>query len=317
MVNPKRVRVRSWISEGTRRVCHGPGSIGYVSAMAEPAQANAPIKVSAVALFNAEGQLLTVRKRGTDTFMLPGGKPEAGESARDCAVREISEEIGVDLRPDELIDLGEWITPAANEPDTDVHAAVYSYRPEIDVAEPRAEIEASRWIDPRGPVARDYAPLLIELLALLDPPAGLTLAEFGFPGGLRDRLVSAILSGKKTSTTGLLADYLVTGDPLPEIGQRSIVIDSAGLPLGIIEGTRVRTIALKNVDLQHVLDEGEDDRDVATWRAGHEEFFHCPQMRAALGDPEFTVDDDTLVVLEEFRLLRQPRRVNARTGESS
>lgn len=273
--------------------------------------------MSAVALFNSAGQLLTVRKRGTATFMLPGGKPETGESARNCAVREISEEVGVELRSDELIDLGEWITPAANEPDTDVHARVFSYRPEIDVAEPQAEIEASRWIDPHGPVAQDYAPLLIELLPLLEPSAGLPLAEFGFPGDLRDRLVSAILSGKKTSTTGLLADYLVTGDPLPEIGQRSIVIDSAGLPLGIVEGTRVRTVALKDVDLQHVLDEGEDDHDVATWRTGHEEFFHCPQMREALGDPEFTVDDDTLVVLEEFKLLRQPRTTDARTGESS
>src|SRR3954462_3463873 len=32
----------------------------------------------------------------------------------------------------------------------------------------------------------------------------LPVAEFGFPGELRDRLVPAILAGKKTATTGLL-----------------------------------------------------------------------------------------------------------------
>ncbi len=280
---------------------------------------NAPITVSAVALFNAAGELLTVRKRGTAKFMLPGGKPEPGESARACAVREICEEVGLQLRPEELIDLGEWVTPAANEPGTDVHAAVFSYRSEIESAEPRAEIDALRWIHPRGPTADDYAPLLVELLPALDMPASLAMAEFGFPGALRDRLVAAILSGEKTSTTSLLADYLAAGEALPEVGERSILVDSAGLPLGIVEGTRVRTVALGTVDLEHVVAEGEGDTDLTTWRAGHEAFFTSPQMRESLVDPDFTVDDDTLVVLEEFRLVRQPRHAidHARLGASS
>lgn len=266
---------------------------------------NTPIAVSAVALFNREGELLTVRKRGTSRFMLPGGKPELGESARECAVREIFEEVGVTLRPEELISYGEWIAPAANEPDTDVHAAVFGYRPVVDEGRIQAEIEASRWIDPRGPVADDYAPLLSELLPFLDPPSTLIDAEFGFPGPLRDKLVEAILSGAKTSTTGLLADYRATGEALPEPGERSILIDSASLPLGVVENTRVRTVALADVDLDHVIAEGEGDTE-ATWRVGHEEFFTSAVMRDALGDPGFTVDEDTLVVLEEFRLLRQP-----------
>lgn len=31
-------------------------------------------------LFNQNAELLVVRKRNTERFMLPGGKPEAGES---------------------------------------------------------------------------------------------------------------------------------------------------------------------------------------------------------------------------------------------
>jgi len=49
--------------------------------------------------------------------------------------------------------------------------------------------------------------------------------------------------------------------------------------------------------------EGEGYASVAEWRAGHERFWHSAQMRAAMDDPGFTVDDDTLVVAEEFRLL--------------
>ena len=35
----------------------------------------------------------------------------------------------------------------------------------------------------------------------------LPVAEFGFPGPLRDALVAAILRGEKTSTTGLLEEH--------------------------------------------------------------------------------------------------------------
>ena len=39
------------------------------------------ITVSAICFERADGAVLTVRKRGTTSWMLPGGKPESGESA--------------------------------------------------------------------------------------------------------------------------------------------------------------------------------------------------------------------------------------------
>jgi uncharacterized protein YhfF len=137
--------------------------------------------------------------------------------------------------------------------------------------------------------------------------ADLPKAEFAFPGPLRDQLVTAILDGAKTSTTGLLADYEHEGDPLPEVGERSVVVDSADTPVAVIELTAVRVVPLAEVDLQHAIDEGEGDTTVAGWRANHESFWHSAEMRAALGDPEFTVDDSTLVVLERFRLIEDLR----------
>ncbi|MET8202727.1 ASCH domain-containing protein [Micromonospora taraxaci] len=131
----------------------------------------------------------------------------------------------------------------------------------------------------------------------------LPLAEFAFPGPLRDTLVGAILSGAKTSTTGLLAGYECANEPLPEVGQLSAVVDSAGRRVAVIELTEVRVIRLADVDLQHALDEGEGDESVAQWRAGRETFWHSAELREELGDPDFTVDDDTMVVTERFRLV--------------
>ncbi|MEU8285001.1 ASCH domain-containing protein [Micromonospora sp. NPDC048905] len=132
----------------------------------------------------------------------------------------------------------------------------------------------------------------------------LPLAEFAFPGPLRDTLVAAILTGAKTSTTGLLVGYECANEPLPEVGQLSAVVDSAGRRVAVIELTDVRVVRLADVDLAHALGEGEGDESVAQWRAGHETFWHSAEVREELGNPDFTVDDDTLVVTERFRLVR-------------
>jgi len=141
----------------------------------------------------------------------------------------------------------------------------------------------------------------VRLAAVL--PEDLPVAEFAFPGPLRDQLVAAILAGDKTTTTGLVADYEHEGSPLPRPGLRQAVIDSAGNRVAVIETTAVRVLRLADVDLAHAVGEGEGYASVAEWRAGHERFWHSAQMRAAMDDPGFTVDDDTLVVAEEFRLL--------------
>lgn len=132
-------------------------------------------------------------------------------------------------------------------------------------------------------------------------------AEFGFPGPLRDQLVAAILSGSKTSTTGLVVDYEHEGEPIPEAGSRFVVVDSGDRPVAVIEVTEVRIVPLAQVDLAHVMDEGEGDTSVAQWRAKHERFWHGEEMRAALDDREFKVDDTTLAVLERFHLITDLR----------
>lgn len=132
-----------------------------------PRRADA-IVVSAVTLRDADGQVLTVRKRGTSLFMQPGGKPEPGESAHDCAVREVEEELGLHLDPAQLQLVGVHRTAAANEAGQDLLATVFEHPVltgrRAPVVHPAAEIEQVRWLDPREPLPDDLAPLLLLLV---------------------------------------------------------------------------------------------------------------------------------------------------------
>jgi uncharacterized protein YhfF len=75
------------------------------------------------------------------------------------------------------------------------------------------------------------------------------IAEFGFPGELRDRLVAAVLSGAKTATTGLLVEWELDGEPIPAVGERMLVVDSAEQPVAVIELVDVQVLALGDVGI--------------------------------------------------------------------
>ena len=124
---------------------------------------------------------------------------------------------------------------------------------------------------------------------------GLPVAEFAFPGELRDRLVELILRGEKAATAGLLAEYEEEDEPLPAPGARSVVIDSDGGGVAVIETTDVEIVPAGQVTDDFARAEGEGFETTADWRAAHERFW------AGYRTEEIT--DDTLVVCERFRLV--------------
>jgi uncharacterized protein YhfF len=135
--------------------------------------------------------------------------------------------------------------------------------------------------------------------------ADLPIAEFGFPGPLRDQLVAAILAGEKVSTTGLLEEYRREGSPVAASGERELVVDSGGRGVAVIETTEVEVRRMGDVDLAFAIDEGEGFETVEAWRDAHLRFFTSPEMTALLGDPPVPIDDDTLVVCTRFRLVER------------
>jgi uncharacterized protein YhfF len=68
-----------------------------------------------------------------------------------------------------------------------------------------------------------------------------------------------------------------------------------------------RVVRLADVDDRHAIDEGEGYADAAEFREAHERFWngYLDDLRATLGDPDFTIGDDTLVVLQRFRIVER------------
>jgi 8-oxo-dGTP diphosphatase len=107
----------------------------------------------------ADGRMLLVRKRGTSTFMKPGGKRDVGEDDLTTLARELEEELGCRLVTAEF--LGNYAAPAANEAGFTVQSATYLATVEGDIAA-LAEIDELAWIDPAAPGDLRLAPLLTE-----------------------------------------------------------------------------------------------------------------------------------------------------------
>ena len=103
--------------------------------------------------------MLLVRKRGTTTFMKPGGKRDDGEDDLSTLARELGEELGCRLVGAEL--LGNFSAPAANEAGFTVRSATYLAEVEGEIAA-LAEIEELAWIDPAAPGELRLAPLLTQ-----------------------------------------------------------------------------------------------------------------------------------------------------------
>ena len=121
----------------------------------------ATLIIAAVCFRDDEGRILTVRKRGTVKFMLPGGKLEPGEGARAAAVREVGEEVGFSLTDADLVPLGHWLTPAANEANTQIDSAVFTADLPRVAPVIAGEIAELAWLDPAtAPGRTDLAPLL-------------------------------------------------------------------------------------------------------------------------------------------------------------
>ncbi|MEN4827926.1 NUDIX domain-containing protein [Pseudomonas sp. P39-UII1] len=121
------------------------------------------IRIAAALLIDPQGRTLLVRKRGTQAFMQPGGKIDAGESPVEALVRELHEELGLRIDPAQAAPMGVFSAPAANEPGFEVHAELFR----VDTAEavvPAAEIEEVVWVAADQALAVALAPLTRDLI---------------------------------------------------------------------------------------------------------------------------------------------------------
>ncbi|MGF3056952.1 NUDIX hydrolase [Microbacterium sp. YY-01] len=121
------------------------------------------IHVSAGVITDSHGKVLLVRKRNTQRFMHPGGKPEHGETAAQTLQRELHEELGLVVATGDLRPLGEFTAAAANEAGHRVVAQAFALHAEADHVRVQAEIAELRWIThadidtiPLAPLSRTH-----------------------------------------------------------------------------------------------------------------------------------------------------------------
>ena len=115
------------------------------------------INIVAALVRDDYGRVLLVRKRGTEAFMQPGGKRDAGESDVAALSRELIEELGCHVTENSARGLGVFECAAANEPGFRVRAAVYAVDIEA-LSSPRPR--SKRW---RGSI-RTLCPIYISRL---------------------------------------------------------------------------------------------------------------------------------------------------------
>ena len=135
------------------------------------------------------------------------------------------------------------------------------------------------------------------------------MGRWGFadPGPLREELTALALAGTKTTTASLLVDFEMEGVALPVAGQRDLLIDSEDRAVAIVETLSVRVCRLADVDDLHAIDEGEGYANASEFRVAHESYWngYLAAVREHLGDPDFVLTDDTMVVLERFRIVER------------
>ena len=96
-------------------------------------------------IYIQDKKILSTRSCGKDTWYIPGGKREAGESDEQALMREIKEELNVDLIPTTLKHVGTFEAQAHGKPEgTVVRMTCYSANFTGDII-PSAEIEEVAW----------------------------------------------------------------------------------------------------------------------------------------------------------------------------
>ena len=128
--------------------------------------------------------------------------------------------------------------------------------------------------------------------------------SWAFCGGGKeaDELLSLVKEGKKRGTASSLIAYSVENEPVPKVGDKSIILDSKNRAHLIIVTRKVTVTPFLQVHPYHGYLEGEGDRTLKFWREVHEIFFK-PDYEAAGKD----FDPMGEVVLEEFDVIYPPK----------
>ncbi len=197
-----------------------------------------------------------------------------------------------------MCDIRKWAhRPAGhhNEPmdtiDSDLDRYAVSEEPAKD---PDAQAVALFWAESSKVIGLTRLDVVVgsNPTALVPPPAW----QFGLTAREATELVELVVSGVKTGTASVEADYAAAGEPLPQVNALGIVCDGAGRPVALVRTDAVDIVPFDAVDEEWAAEEGEGD--LARWRTDHLRF-----LPHATADGRNGVWPDDPMVLERLTCL--------------
>ena len=127
---------------------------------------------------------------------------------------------------------------------------------------------------------------------------GYNAEKWGDHRELAEELGTLIAAGTKTASCSSLWEWEAEGNPIPEVGLITIVLNWEGAPLCIIETVEVEIKPYNQVDAQFAYEEGEGDRSIQYWREAHWRYF-SRTLAAIDREPS----EDMSLVCERFRVV--------------
>ncbi|MFT4647000.1 MAG: hypothetical protein ACI9X4_000206 [Glaciecola sp.] len=118
-------------------------------------------------------------------------------------------------------------------------------------------------------------------------------------------LAALVLQGIKRATAGSVQEYECAGDPIPHVGELSVVTDGDGIARCVIRTTRIDIVAYRDVTAEFAHTEGEGDRSLEFWRRVHWEYYGRILEPHGLQPTE-----DMDVVCERFDVIYSPALVD-------
>jgi uncharacterized protein YhfF len=112
-------------------------------------------------------------------------------------------------------------------------------------------------------------------------------------------LAHHVVKGTKRATALWPDAARAKGETIPTPGLVSVITDGFGMPLCVVRSERVDELRFGDVDESVAIDEGEGDKSLEDWKDGHRLYF--AREGKELGLP---FDDDTVVMIDRFRVLR-------------
>ena len=117
-------------------------------------------------------------------------------------------------------------------------------------------------------------------------------------GEASDKLAELVVQEIKTATCSAYDLYQAEGEPIPKVGDYSIILNSDGEAVCIIKTTTVYVTEFNKVSSEHAYKEGEGDRSLDYWREVHINF-----LTNELASVHQSFDENTKVVCEEFKVV--------------